>query len=340
MAEGLIIRFRPAGPWRFGPDSGARERAEPSGRSDTVYSAVCGAMLRLGLLEEWLDATARNENGPAAVAFSSLFPFVDDHLLLPAPKHLWPPPPSAKVRWKAARFVPIAVAQDLLAGNGISEERWTADSESQCLVPIDQGRVRAPFRTALRSCVAVDRITGAGERHRTACIEFNRGAGMWLTAAFANADARSQWHGPVTAALRLLADTGFGGEKSRGWGRSEALEISSGALEELLAARSVPAQEESERAYWLLSLFHPSLEDRIDWQRGNYVLVERGGRIDSPSKPGGEKRMLRMIEEGSILFAEQAPSGMARDVAPEGFPHPVFRAGFALALPISIREAS
>jgi hypothetical protein len=47
-----------------------------------------------------------------------------------------------------------------------------------------------------------------------------------------------------------------------------------------------------------------------------------------------------MVEEGSVLFSADAPSGAARDVAPEGFPHPVFRAGFALALPITVRAAS
>jgi len=35
-----------------------------------------------------------------------------------------------------------------------------------------------------------------------------------------------------------------------------------------------------------------------------------------------------------VLFAEGVPSGSAPDVAPEGFAHPVFRAGFALAIPL------
>jgi hypothetical protein len=35
-----------------------------------------------------------------------------------------------------------------------------------------------------------------------------------------------------------------------------------------------------------------------------------------------------------VLFAESAPRGSAADVAPEGFAHPVYRAGFALSIPL------
>ena len=339
MSLGLVVRFRPAGPWRFGPDSGARGQTEAVGHSDTVYSAICSAMRQLGELDEWLQATAQNEAG-SAVAFSSCFPFIDEHLLVPPPKHLWPPPPSPKVRWRAARFVPLAVAQSLLAGESISEERWLAESESECLVPIERGVPRIPFRRALRGSAAVDRLSGASDVHHTAALEFTQGAGMWLAAAFADEESRVRWEGRVSAALRLLADSGIGGERSRGWGRALQVEISAGSLDQLLNIKAPAEAAESETAYWLLSLFHPSGRDSIDWQRGNYSLVARGGRIESPAQAGGEKQMIRMVEEGSVLFSAGALSGDARDVAPEAFPHPVFRAGFALALPITVRAAS
>jgi CRISPR Csm4 C-terminal domain len=41
-----------------------------------------------------------------------------------------------------------------------------------------------------------------------------------------------------------------------------------------------------------------------------------------------------MVAEGSVLFADGAPRGSAADVAPDGFAHPVFRAGFALSIPL------
>ena len=44
-----------------------------------------------------------------------------------------------------------------------------------------------------------------------------------------------------------------------------------------------------------------------------------------------------MIAEGSVLISGNTPRGAVRDVAPEGFPHPVFRAGFAVTVPIPWR---
>jgi CRISPR/Cas system CSM-associated protein Csm4 (group 5 of RAMP superfamily) len=92
-----------------------------------------------------------------------------------------------------------------------------------------------------------------------------------------------------------------------------------------------------ETAYWLLSLFSPSPEDAVDWQRGNYSQVTRGGRVESPVRWGDQKKQVRMLAEGSVVFAGGLPRGSARDVAPDRFPHPVYRAGFAFAIPIPWR---
>jgi len=162
--------------------------------------------------------------------------------------------------------------------------------------------------------------------------------------AFADGDAKAQWADKVKSALRLLADSGFGGERSRGWGRSQMPQFHDGSLPDLLVKAPEPsgmAEGEpappSETAYWLLSLFNPGAEDVVDWQRGNYAVLTRGGRIESAAGWGGLKLGLRMISEGSVLLASSAPKGGAPNVAPEGFPHPVYRAGFALTIPIPWR---
>jgi hypothetical protein len=302
----------------------------------------------------------------------------------------------------------------------------------------------------------VDRLTGASERHATACIEFRPGCGLWTVVQFHDEAAHTQWREPVKAAFRLLADTGFGGERSRGWGRSGQPEFIEGRLPgmilpiaqdrggrheegggvpagsavrgrevslsaevsgserslplvakpteppELQTAPESPAPDtwppvtepppaepplpdpepelpvsfpEPEpmptmaqpaesldrepaalqpetppdpapgprhpapvqapvHAHWLLSLFTPAPADSVDWARGNYAVQARGGRIDSPSGSGELKKQVQMVVEGSVLYADSAPHGAAADVAPDGFAHPVFRAGFALAIPL------
>jgi CRISPR type III-A-associated RAMP protein Csm4 len=488
MNPGLVVKLRPTGPWRIGADSGARNRVDVIYHSDSLYSAVTSAMARLGSLEEWLDATARS--AAPAVCLSSCFPFVDDVGLVVPPRSIWPPTSpalmSARVRWKSARFVPLGVVQALLAGQTLKDSHWTIDGPSECLLPAGK---HGPFRTSLRFNAAVDRLTGASERHSIACIEFRPGAGLWSVAGFRDDDARARWIDPLKAAFRLLADSGFGGERSRGWGRAEMPEFVEGMLPNMIlpplepekakepappelsaevrAAQPVvpleveaasepspvppiepPAEEpspvppieeppveqppaveppveppppdpeptlpvpepqapepliaaegplpppetepvaaepeeppqptsepalpeaaaapESEtprppaleptpaastepdtsasrrlggeiaaaQSHWMLSLFTPALSDAVDWTRGNYTLLARSGRVESPAGSGELKKQLQMIIEGSVIVAEAAPAGSAPDVAPEGFPHPVFRAGFALSIPL------
>jgi len=456
MNPGLVVKLRPTGPWRIGPDSGARNRVDFIYHSDSLYSAVTAAMARMGWLEDWLDATARASE--PAVCFGSCFPFVDDVSFVVPPRTVWPPASpaamSARVRWRSARFVPLEVVQAMLAGRPLDDNQWSVDGPSECLVPA--GRP-GPFRTALRWSAAVDRLTGGTERHSTACIEFRAGCGLWTMVSFQDAAAHARWVEPVKAAFRLLADSGFGGERSRGWGRAEAPEFTEGDLPEMIlplarqperpttvaalepgdeAASPAPEQspdqpemppespaqalaptestpvgqaswpvfpkalppagppivppvsevdmagitaaettaaveasssiavlemeEEAEvaeaptepepvlapvaeeiivvqpgsRAHWLLSLFTPGEGDSVDWRRGNYTVLARGGRVESAAGSGELKKQIQMVAEGSVLYAEAAPRGSAANVAPDGFAHPVYRAGFALAIPL------
>ena len=435
MATGFLVRLRPTGPWRIGPDSGARDRVETIYHSDSMYSAVTSAMVRLGMLEDWLASTSGNTDG-SAVRFSSCYPFQRKTLFVAPPRNVWPPPPSAKIRYKGARFVPLSLVSSLLADQPVDESRWLLDGASECLLPSD--RNEGPFRVVLRTAAAVDRVTpGACEVHTTACLEFAPACGLWFLVGFASAEARSRWSGPVKTALRLLADTGFGGERSQGWGRSEMPEFIDGDLKHLLlpprrpkpvvvkaaviepppiAEATIPSRHREEAVaeeleagsvpfadargsetpepsrdregavaeeletgsepladargsetpavaeevdiaeqptepepaepepvetgplgWWMLSLFSPAAADRVDWTRGRYALVVRSGRIQSAVRHGDLKTPASMILEGSVLVAEDEPRGAAHNVAPEGFPHPVYRAGFALAISIPLR---
>ncbi|MGA7237416.1 MAG: hypothetical protein WBY44_17145 [Bryobacteraceae bacterium] len=447
MNPGLIVKLRPTGPWRIGPDSGARNRVDAIYHSDSLYSAVAQAMSRLGVLEEWLDATARAAT--RVVCFSSCFPMVNETLFVTPPRTVWPPGAasltSARVRWKSARFVPLNIVRDILAAKALDENRWMLDGPSGCLMPSGKP---GPYRTSLRWNAAIDRLSGAAERHSAACLEFRPGAGLWTVVSFADGATRDQWQDRVKAAFRWLADSGFGGERSRGWGRSEAPEFVEGSLPEMIigsASRSqelgvggqgsgpdvipplqeppveeppiteppsenpdvnppepspdpelppadpepalaiafsieeiaapspdvqplaqttvsspdprpltpdpqlrapdpqfltpdpqlrAPSSGSSSRGQWLLSLFSPSAADTVEWSRGNYSLVERGGRVESSAGSGALKKQVQMVAEGSVLFAGGELFGSAPDVAPEGFAHPVFRAGFALAIPL------
>lgn len=347
MTPSLIIKLRPTSPWRIGSGP-ARESVDLVYHSDTLYSAVTLTMQQLGWLEDWLQATAASEE--PAVRFTSCYPFVDHMLFIAPPRNLWPPPSSARVRWKSARFVPLPLVASLLRDPEArvrEDEGWTVDAESECLLPAPGGRkMRPPIRLGNRRTVAVDRLTGVTTEPSIAgCLEFTAGCGLWLGVAYASEDAAAQWDSRMRACFRLLADNGFGGQRSRGFGRAEAPEFVENGFPDFGIRADSSEEPEAEvqesatpeQAYWLLSLYAPGPEDQVDWSRGAYALVNRGGRIDSSARAGDSKRSLQMVTEGSVVVARKPPRGTLADVAPPQFPHPVYRAGYAVGVPIAWR---
>lgn len=330
MNPALLIRLRPTTPWRIGPDTGAGDQASAVLHSDALYSAVTLALRQLGVMEEWLSATSDAYAEPA-VRFTSMFPWQRSFLYAPPPASLWPPAEtSGKVRWKGARLLPSGVIAALMAGRAPADDEWVVDGHSGCLIPSASRSAIGPLRYVRRSSAAVDRVTGGRvEAHRSTAIQFAPASGMWCAAEFRNQNAYAVWAPHLMAAFRLLADSGIGGLRSRGFGRSRMPDFQPGSLCEFLfgaeAAESAPTG-----AWWLLSLFSPAEAERIDWTTGCYQLTHRSGRMDG----GAEKLMSRMVVEGSVLVSSEAPRGVARDVAPEGASHPVYRAGAAVALPI------
>ncbi|MGP8246497.1 MAG: type III-A CRISPR-associated RAMP protein Csm4 [Bryobacteraceae bacterium] len=308
---GLIVRLTPAGPWRIGPDSGARNHVDPVYHSDTLYGAVSAAMDRLGAFDEWLQATTRRS--VAAVAFSSCFPFVEEVNLVVPPRTLWPPSSpallSSRVRWKSARFVPLSLIPSLVAGAPLSDSQWSVDGPSQCLLPAGKP---GPFRSSLRFHTAVDRLTGSGERHSVACLEFRPGAGLWTLVSFADEAARECWSDRVKAAFRLLADSGFGGERSQGWGHAAAPDFTEGWLPEMIlpAAAPKPAEATVRQSADMAPLHAPPAEPPSPSR-------DREGAVEPPPAPNPESASSEPIEtaspsrdrEGTV--AEQTPTSEA-----------------------------
>lgn len=306
------VRLRPTTPWRVGHGAGDRERVDVVYHSDALYSALTHAMKALGWLSEWIAATAEAEGDPA-VRFSSLFPFIGKTRLIAPPKSWWPPANPGRLYTEGAKLIPLEVVRSGI----VDESRWVVDGETGCLFHMGSG---APVRIAVRTSAAIDRLTGVADPHRIGCLEFASNAGWW--GVYSTSD--SNWDARVKSAFRLLADSGFGGERSRGWGRASAPEFND-------ASALLSWTPNDDGALWLLSLYSPHASDTVDWSRGEYSAVVRGGWTDSQSGVA-PKKQARMVQEGSVLHASEL-RGRAVDVAPEGFPHPVYRAGFALAIP-------
>jgi CRISPR type III-A-associated RAMP protein Csm4 len=336
MSAALLVRFRPAGPWRLGPGDGARDRVDRLLHSDSLFSALTIAMRELGWIDEWIPAAI---SGAPAVRLSSCYPYTDRTLLVQPPRSLWPPPQTGKVRWKAARFVPAPLIAALLSGYEPDDEQWAVDPVSGCLLPIERNAPsQPPFRVSKRVTAAVDRVTGASlEPQPVACLEFTKNSGMWFVAVFRDDETRRVWADRIRAASRLLADTGIGGERSAGWGRSEAPAFEDVEFPSFLTGDA--GSEGGERAWWLLSLYAPAGGDQVDFSRGNYEVLRRTGRIETRARWGALKSPTKMVAEGSVLLSAIEPVGAAPQVGNGDIPHPVYRCGFAVAAPIAWHES-
>jgi len=334
MNPALLVRIRPSTPWRLGPESGSMGEATAILHSDTVYSAVTLALEQLGWMSEWLEATADPCREPV-VRFTSGFPWQRNLLYAPPPKGLWPPEGiSSKARWKGARLVPSQLLGALLRGEPLEEDAWEVDGFSGCLIPAASRSGTGPFRHLVRSMAAVDRMTaGKALPYVAGCVQFAPASGVWCAAQFATQTAYAIWTPRIQAAFRLLGDSGIGGMRSRGFGRARSVDFQAGLLPDLLfGAKGGPR---AGRAWWLLSLMIPAPGEPVRWDEGHYELVKRRGRIGSRNGGGLPKLVSRAVAEGSVVVCDAPPRGTVHNVAPQGCPHPVYRAGHAVAIPVS-----
>ena len=106
------------------------------------------------------------------------------------------------------------------------------------------------------------------------------------------------------------------------------------AVPDAPAAEPHPQPPSPTPVFWLLSLFTPAPDDAVDWRAATTPCWPAAAAWTAPPAPGELKKQMQMVAEGSVLYAAAAPRGAAADVAPDGFAHPVFRAGFAVSIPL------
>ena len=301
-------------------------------------------MRDLGFVDEWIAVTAQANGGEPGIRLSSCFPWTGRLLLIQPPRHLWPLNQTGKVRWKAARFVPVNVIPALIRGESLPEDQWAVDPVSECLLPVTKGGpLHPPFRVVHRRMAPIDRVSGTSEFGQdVACLQFAPVSGMWFASTFASDEVRHIWFNRIRGACRLLADSGIGGGKSRGWGRSDEPRVEAPAdLGRMLTgtASTDGSGDNQERAWWLLSLFSPSEQDSVDWKRGFYSVCVRSGRVVTQASTAEIKPGMQMVTEGSVLLSGSPLAGAARSITVPDVDHPVYRSGIALAIPVAWKES-
>ena len=370
MAERVCYRLVARSPFHIGERGVGIEESSVVLHSDTLFSAICLTLRELGEdLEGFLACFPRIQADgkqppvilPAQHAppfrLSSAFPYAGDVFFFPRP--MIPPQgldeigdPKLGKTLKKIDFVSRPIFEALLAGRPIAHFLVEDDAETpggKCLrrgvlpqkgqvwvTPSEVGLLRQYLDARTGEVrlwsedvvprVTVDRKTNRSQVYAAGRIRFAPGCGLFLLIDYSDAT----WKPRVERALRVLGDSGIGGERSSGHGQF-LLETAEGfSMEE--------NSPNLETAYVTLSLFWPTeAEVQAKGLAGaSYGLVNRHGWMGSPDGMNLRRRAVRMITEGSVL--RRKPEGALADVKPldpspaENVPHAVWRYGLAMSV--------
>lgn len=349
MSQTRRYILQPRGAFHFGERGvGVEETAELL-HSDTLFAAMVSAWRLLGAetVEPYGLAALRPfvERQPP-FRISSALPFAGPVQLFPRPFV----PLGVEKGLKDVRYLSAATLGLVAQGARLSEERadrelihggeaWVLPEEREQIAaallagepdPRRRERFRAlwqrdPARMqlwwageSLTPRVTVDRLSAQANLFHVGRLRFAHGCGLAFWATFADEAYAAQ----VEAALDLLQHEGLGGRRSAGHGQ----------FDWRVEDASLPAAE-APTHHLTLSLYTPHEAERGLLERARYRRIMRRGWIASPDGRNLRRRGVWMLREGSLLDAP--PDGAIHDVRPEiGFPHPVWRSGYALSLPL------
>ncbi|PDO09537.1 MAG: type III-A CRISPR-associated RAMP protein Csm4 [Candidatus Reconcilbacillus cellulovorans] len=316
----LTVEMRFRGPVRIGTGGFGMEGSGLILHSDTLFSALYIAWLRL-------------YGGPVPkMRVSSAFPRAGGVVYYPRPQ----------------LPIPGLTPDDALAfGKSLKALRWVA--EPSFFRWIRGAAFRAEdVHAMLKAEEVLDKQAAVRDRPRAAVDRFGAGTNLYWVGEtfFADGDGLTFFAevpdgeaDRFCRAVEWLGDEGIGGRRSSGYGAFEPRFSASWPFEAATAGEAAGGSAGNAAGYVLLSLYGPNADERrrVVALLQAYHLVERTGWTESVGgQPGLRHRRVVMVAEGSVL-REPVEGGIV-DVAPDGFPHPVYRYGKAFLVGASASD--
>lgn len=359
-----IVKLNFISPLHLGAEGTGVEKIYDFLHSDTLFSAICHGWLEIygrESLEVLLEEFPKNDQTTIPVEppfiISSAFPFVvkgdETTYFLPKPQKRPPFPRFEGKKPKEAKRVEKTLDDmdwiDLelfweWAKAVEPQEKWLNYKERfNKMTRLLDNAVNSDTRPR----VTKDRRTSSSLLYHFGLIYFSddeekgRG-GLYFLVRCRDESVENK----LKAVLKLLGETGIGGERSSGYGRFEARWC------ELDERWKIPRPRFSNGRI-SLTLYYPSVSDL---RRGKelpvyqYGLIKRAGWTSSPyQKKPYRHKVLNMFREGTTFATAKHPSifrkdktvGCLVDVASDEFlqnvKHPIYRYGIAFILPAQIR---
>jgi CRISPR-associated protein Csm4 len=297
--------------------------------ADTLFSALtqeCLALFGEETTRQWVERAKEGK-----FLLSSLMPFDRENLYIPRPalsrrvnntSAAGFEDSTARKRMNKLRWIPIRGIQAYLA--------YLAGAEFS-FPEITFGRTDLTRRVNLRD----------GEESQPYSVSgfyFQPDAGLYMIVGCEESfDFKT-----IDVLLNSLARTGLGGKRNLGMG---CFEIQPGRID--LSNRQSPDQDlnllmdylssPAAAVYMALSPVLPHEEEvsGIKERLLGYSLLERRGFIQSETYRGQnlKRRPCVMLEPGSCM--SRPARGCLLDLRPENFPHPVYRFGIGMYIPLA-----
>ena len=322
MSKHVTYHLNFRSPLHLGRRGVGLEETEISIPADTLFSAICQTWRTFYGEEHLTDFLTRYETGEPFL-LTSAFPFAGNTRFFP--KLLIDLKVNADddlKKLKKVRFLSERRFRQIVNGEEIAFDPDDLINDGQLWIHDDDKCPRTVWKTDKRPRVTLDRQSSTSEIWHLGGVKFHKDCGLWFDAKFDTEETQTQ----IETILRVLGDTGIGGERSAGYG--------------IFDLHSKPAEIESEREadrFVTLSPICPRDADELNRLiQGDvgYTLEERSGWIGSAEGNGLRRQQVWMFGEGSVLSGNGVGVGRLVDLKPAACPHPVWRYAYAWSIRI------
>ena len=298
------------------------EKTETYIPADTLFSAICqtwGTFYGTEALTDFLNGYTEDST-VLPFTLTSAFPFAQDVYLFPKPLIFVNPSKKSK----RVEFVSQNIFQDIISGNRpefndsdliTAKKIWiTPEEKTQLKISDDDGFT--VWTTHTRPRVTIGSQNAGSEIWHVQTVQFNTNCGLWFAVNF-DADETQQ---KIETLLRVLGDTGIGGERNAGYGMFDFTE----------ANLELSTPEAGNQFVTLSPVSPKSPEQLAQLLTGDiaYTLNPLTGWV-STTGTATRRKQVNMFAEGSVLNTSNTQIGRLVDLRPDGWSHPVYRYGYA-----------
>lgn len=298
------------------------EKTETYIPADTLFSAICQMWTAFYTPESLATFLKGYTEDRTVLPFmlTSAFPFAKKVYLFPKPLIF----STSSKKSKRVQFVSQSIFQDIISGtppefsedqliNG--EEVWMSPEDKEKL-ETSRDKNSTIWATNTRPRVTLGSRNSGSEIWHVQTVQFNANCGLWFAAQFDSDETQHK----IETLLRVLGDTGIGGERNAGYG---AFDLDTDSIE-------IPDAQDSTQFMTLSPICPQSSEQLEQLLAGSiaYTLNPLTGWLSSTGTPSRRKQV-SMFAEGSVLHTRDTHIGRLVDLRPDNWSHPVYRYGYA-----------